>query len=187
MINVSITVSERGQRLDTTQPLPKSEDWDVWLLLRDGTALKHIRRSPPSGPPIGVSNAGTTNEMVLFSFERIDPRKPTAVVWKVGDQHHVLPIATTLFAAYPPPPVPPELAKRALDLARACIEKSPAGYRSVWGSPLNFDQAQFNQRVEPDHVNVFVSETAARGKPQGVGIDVNTKTGECVNFTNRLE
>lgn len=181
IINVRLPVAT------ATPTVPKSEEWDVWLLLRDGSALRHIRRSVPSGPPVVVGNAGAAEAVVQFAFEKIDPRKPTAVVWKIGEQHHVLAIATTLFSAYPPPPVPPELARKALDFAKACIGKSPEGYRSVWGSPLNFDQAGFSQRIEPDHVSVRISERAGRGMPQGVAIDVNIKTGECVNFTNRLE
>jgi hypothetical protein len=78
--------------------------------------------------------------------------------------------------------------RQVVDALKACIAKSPAGtYRGVWGSDLDFDRVEVRPREEADRYDVRVSEKAPRGKPQGIGVDVNLRTGECVNFTDRLE
>jgi hypothetical protein len=76
----------------------------------------------------------------------------------------------------------PELSS-ALDQAKACIAKSPGTFRTVWRSPLDFDVVQFGQTNKKDHMHVFISERTPQGWPRGVGIDVNTRTGECVVLT----
>jgi hypothetical protein len=84
-------------------------------------------------------------------------------------------------------PVPADLAKRALDMAKACVAKSPAAFRTVWGSSPNFDKAGLNTGSGPNLVNVFIPETTPRGKPQGLALEVHTQTGACIDFTNKLE
>jgi len=84
-------------------------------------------------------------------------------------------------------PVSADVAKLALDIAKGCVGKSPATFRSVWGSPLNFDKAGMSTGNGTNRVNVFIPENAPRGKPQGIAVDVDTGTGACINFTDRLE
>jgi len=76
-----------------------------------------------------------------------------------------------------------EVAARVIKIAKACIEKSPDLYRSVWGSPLNFDQAEVQAQPDPDTMRVAIPEKTPKGKPQGVGILVNIKTRQCAKLT----
>ena len=81
----------------------------------------------------------------------------------------------------------PDMATLALDMAKACVGKSPADFRSIWGSPLDFDRAGVSKGTGPNLVNVFIPEAAPRGKPQGLAVEINTNTGTCLKLNDRLE
>jgi hypothetical protein len=68
--------------------------------------------------------------------------------------------------------------KTVLALAQACIAKSPAKYRSVGGSPLNFDKARFSS-ASPVRAIVSIPEIRPRSEPNGIRMFVDVQTGEC--------
>jgi hypothetical protein len=75
--------------------------------------------------------------------------------------------------------VSPELKARVVKLAKSCVQKAPDRYPSVWGSPLEFDKSDVHVRTEPDVMYIKIPEKAPKGKPQGVALEVNLKTGQC--------
>lgn len=77
--------------------------------------------------------------------------------------------------------------KKNFEIGKSCVGKSPADFRSIWGSPLDFDRAGVSKGTGPNLVNVFIPEAAPRGKPQGLAVEINTNKGTCLKLNDRLE
>jgi hypothetical protein len=85
-IQLSMIVANLGQRADPST-LPRTEEWNVSLLMNDGTVLEQLSRSPiPPARPPGVGNAGTSYAMMHFFFKLPNSGNPAAVVVKFKDQ-----------------------------------------------------------------------------------------------------
>ena len=70
-------------------PIP-SDDFQAWLLLKDGNSLTPLRRSPEKGKkPMGWRGGGEYH-ILVFDFPL---GNPVAVVLAVGDQFQVIPLA----------------------------------------------------------------------------------------------
>ena len=75
-----------------TRPVP-TESMEAWVLLDDGTALHQTPRQPPKGtPPQGVVSAGTRYSFASFGFTSASDANLSAVVVRLEDQFHVLPV-----------------------------------------------------------------------------------------------
>lgn len=81
-----------------------------------------------------------------------------------------------------PSKISPELLARAVKIARRCVDQTPERYKSVWGSPLDFDRAYALARPVHDALSVAIPEKDPKGKPQGVDLEVNFKSGVCTRL-----
>jgi hypothetical protein len=73
-------------------------------------------------------------------------------------------------------------ASAAIALARRCVEADPAGYRSIWGTPLEFDRATAWQMDSTGTWIVSIPEVAPRGVPSGLDLEVDLATGAVVEL-----
>jgi len=92
-------------------------------------------------------------------------------------------------AEAPPPgspagPASPSGAPQAIAAAKRCVERSPKDFASVWGSALIFEKATATPTTGEgtDVWGVYFPEENPRGKPIGLNLRVDLRTGECRNL-----
>lgn len=76
-------------------------------------------------------------------------------------------------------------AAQAIDAAKRCVERSPKDFASVWGSALIFEKATaaVATRDGADVWSVHAPEENPQGKPFGLYVRVDLRTGECRKLT----